>query len=215
MSQSPIVYRSAVASLLVQVLVGAVTGAGLFVDLPEDVAPDLRVIFALELSSQVIELLWYLIVVCTTREIRTWTRYIDWVFSTPVMLISTALFFHHRRSLPLGDVFEAPLLYVSLGLNESMLLFGFLLERGTVAPLPGLALGGAAFVGSFAALSTLMDPHDGLSVGLFVAMYAVWGLYGVAAAMADVPKNVAYNVLDIFSKNFYGLFLFIYSLTLL
>ena len=35
---------------------------------------------------------------------------------------------------------------------------------------------------------------------------------GVAAAFGDVPKNVAYNGLDIVSKNLYGVFLFAYAL---
>jgi hypothetical protein len=95
-----------------------------------------------------------------------------------------------------------------------MLLFGFLMERGVLAPLSGLTLGGAAFVGSFTALATLLDESDPLSLGLYVAMYTVWGLYGVAAALGDTAKNVSYNALDIVSKNFYGVFLFVYALTL-
>ena len=35
-----------------------------------------------------------------------------------------------------------------------------------------------------------------------------------AAVLADVPRNVAYNALDVVSKNVYGLFLFVYVLTL-
>ena len=57
-------------------------------------------------------------------------------------------------------------------------------------------------------------PVDSVSTSLFAIMYAVWGLYGVAAAFPDDQKNIAYNGLDIVSKNFYGVFLFAYSLTL-
>jgi hypothetical protein len=32
-------------------------------------------------------------------------------------------------------------------------------------------------------------------------------LYGVAAMFNSVWKNVSYNILDVFAKNFYGLFL--------
>ena len=47
-------------------------------------------------------------------------------------------------------------------------------------------------------------------MALFFTMYAIWSLYGVAAALDDVPKNVVYNGLDVVSKNFYGLFLYVY-----
>ena len=50
--------------------------------------------------------LWYRVAVWTARTIYTWTRYVDWFVSTPAMLVSTALFFHHRRGIPLGDVFD-------------------------------------------------------------------------------------------------------------
>ena len=121
-----LVYRSAVASLLVQLLVTAITSAGFAVPLPEKDAPDLRLIFALELGSQVIEFLYYLIVVCRYRSIATWTRYLDWVLSTPIMLLSTALFFRHRAGAELFPAtFADPMLWVCVALNELMLVFGF------------------------------------------------------------------------------------------
>ena len=39
-------------------------------------------------------------------------------------------------------------------------------------------------------------------------MFIVWSLYGVAATFKPNEKNVSYNVLDIISKNFYGLFIY-------
>jgi len=32
-------------------------------------------------------------------------------------------------------------------------------------------------------------------------------MYGIAALFKNVIKNTMYNILDIFSKNFYGLFI--------
>lgn len=213
---SVIVYRSAVASLVAQVLVGAVTLAGFFVPVSKDTRDDLRVILALELVSQVVEFAWYVTAVCYVRRIATWARYVDWVVSTPIMLVSTALFFRHRRGVALlPDALQDGALWATLALNWAMLAFGYALETRAVsqeAKFAGLALGGASFVGSFGVLSTMLDEDDAVSVGLFWAMYGVWALYGVAAAMADVPKNVAYNALDVVSKNFYGLFLFVYAI---
>ena len=41
---------------------------------------------------------------------------------------------------------------------------------------------------------------------LFYYFVVVWALYGVAALMSYKWKNVGYNILDLFSKNFFGLF---------
>lgn len=203
------VYRSAVASLVVQVLVGAVTSAGFFLN---NVPDDLMLIFALEVGSQLIEFVWYLVVVCRYRTVPTWARYLDWWASTPLMLTTTALFFAHRRGEALA--WTAPTPYAMLACNGLMLALGFAAEVGAVARAPALVLGGGALVGTFTLLATYAARADALSVGLFATMYAVWALYGVAAALAEVPKNVAYNALDVVSKNFYGLFLFGYALTL-
>lgn len=213
-SQSRWVYRSAVASLGAQLLIFAVTSAGLFVDVGKDARTDLMPIFALELASQLIEMVWYLVVVCRYRVILTWTRYLDWVVSTPVMLVSTALFFYHRRGRPIADVFESPFLYLSLAFNWIMLLFGYLSERGAMRTTPAVAFGTLALVASFAALAALSDRGDALSTSLFWTIFGVWLLYGVAAALADVPKNIMYNGLDIVSKNVYGVFLFGYTLSI-
>ena len=45
--------------------------------------------------------------VCRYREIKTWTRYLDWFLSTPIMLVSTAFFFRHRGVILSGAPAEA------------------------------------------------------------------------------------------------------------
>jgi hypothetical protein len=202
------VLRTAQLSLAAQVVVGLVTAGAFAVPRKPD---DLDPILALELSSQVVEFAYYAAVVgWFGAALPTWTRYLDWAVSTPIMLLSTALFLRHRGGAPSGGALAACLLC-----NWAMLACGFAVERGRADRLLGLAFGGAAFVLSFTALSLLLDAADGLSLGLFWAMYVVWGLYGVAAgALDEVRKNVAYNALDVVSKNFYGLFLFAYVLAL-
>lgn len=208
-----LVYRTAVLSLVVQLAIAGATTAGFFVPIRAESRDDLQIIFALELGSQVIEFVWYLVVVCRQREIGTWSRYIDWVVSTPIMLLSTAMFFSFRRGLGVVGIFEDPWVYASLAFNWAMLAAGFALERGGVPRWLGLGLGGAFLVGTFTSLATLLaSPTDDVSAGLFIAMYAVWSLYGVAAALPYTPKNVGYNALDIVSKNFYGVFLLVYAL---
>ena len=202
-----LVWKSTIASLLIQVLVGGVTVWGLTLQNDSGL---LRTSLGLEVASQAIEFAWYSWVVCYYGTIQTWTRYIDWVFSTPVMILSTALFLVHRD----GDAseLETPI-YSALALNAAMLAFGFALETGVIPLATGLLLGGACFVGSFTVLALYVDEGDPVSVALFTVMFCVWGLYGVAAAFPYEPKNVAYNVLDLVSKNFYGVFLTLYLYT--
>lgn len=198
------VRQSAVASLCVQLLVAAITAAG-FAQ-PTERRDQLAPVLGLELGSQLIEMAWYTWVVCRYTRIRTWTRYLDWVISTPLMIVSLALFFAHRRNV---DIAAVPALYLSLVFNWAMLFFGYVYERIRADPVY-LLLGTIAFGGSFFCLGTIVDWSDVLSRGLFVVTYIVWSLYGVAAALDDVSKNVGYNALDVVSKNCYGIFLFVY-----
>lgn len=210
-----LVYKTAVASLAVQVLATGLTVAGFFLPLPASQAADLQFVLALETASQAVEFAWYCAAVCCFGGIRTWTRYLDWAISTPAMLVSATFFFRLRRGAPLLVAFEGSALYAVLGLNWLMLAFGFAAEYGAALPrAAALPLGSAAFAGSYALLAREVDFADGYSLGLYASMAVTWGLYGVAAALGEVPKNVAYNGLDLVSKNVYGVFLFAYAFSL-
>lgn len=211
-----LVRNSAIASVVAQLIIGAITSVGFFLDVPDaQDRKDLDIILAFEVSSQVIEFLWYTSVLLSSQTITARLRYIDWVFSTPVMLISFGLFFRHRLD---GDVsvlsiFNTFEIYACIGVNCVMLAFGYAMETGRISGALGLAGGGLALVGSFTFLA-LTVPTDTVSQVLFWVTFGVWGLYGVAAALGEVPKNVMYNAIDVVSKNGFGLFLFIYALTL-
>ena len=208
-----LIRRTAQISIATQLLIALITFSALFVEIPEDSKTDLQIILVLESASQVIEFFWYAIVLWRNKEIQTWSRYLDWFWSTPVMLLSTVLFFQHRKNESLASAFTL-LLVICLMFNLVMLVSGFLMEVEKIPISLGLFLGSSFLVGSFSALATFVDPDDELSIYLFWIMYAVWSLYGVAAALPYVPKNIFYNLLDVISKNFYGLFLFVYILTL-
>lgn len=213
-----IVRTSAIASLVAQLLIGAITSVGFFLEVKsEQDREDLNTILAFEVSSQVIEFLWYTVVLVMSQTITARLRYIDWVLSTPVMLISLAMFFQHRDptspSSSVLSVFESYEIYACLGVNWIMLAFGFAMESMWISDMVGLLGGGLSLVGSFTFLAVL-TPIDTMSHILFWVTFAVWALYGVAAAFNDVTKNVMYNAIDVVSKNCFGLFLFVYALTL-
>ena len=43
---------------------------------------------------------------------------------------------------------------------------------------------------------------------IFVLLFIIWGLYGIAFMLSDIAKNNLINFLDLFAKNFFGIFLF-------
>ena len=210
------VYRTAVASLVAQVVIGAITSMSFFVTVDDPSArSDLNAIVALEVSSQAVEFVWYVVIVCRYATIRTWMRYIDWVVSTPVMLLSTALFFSHRDpDASLWSPLRGWTMYACVACDWFMLLCGYLVETGRVRRDLGIVLGSWGLVGTFTFLAMSLPPSgDALASALFWGVYGVWSLYGVAAVLPYEPKNIMYNLLDIVSKNVYGLLLFVYALS--
>jgi hypothetical protein len=216
-----LVLRSAKWSIYTQLAFTAVTAASLFVPLGEKERPLLHVA-VLETISQVIEFVYYLIAAYYYRGIRTWTRYIDWYVSTQVMLVSFMAFFVYRNSGRTLDVLFAdpglaPATAAVMTLNAVMLTFGLTVEvvDGFPYRVAFLSLGMLAFLALFLVVfhAHVLRSGDGLQVALFMTVFVVWGCYGLAATMPYAPKNVAYNGLDILSKNFYGLFIFVYAVS--
>jgi len=209
----------------------------------------LGVVLTMENVVQVVEILFYhwyrwlavgsAAVASGARDI-AWVRYIDWVFTTPVMLVSTALFFEWQRrgsgSSSAGGAggdgkdSGAFSLWNWLAENQSavwgmvlangiMLAVGFLQEMGVLDIVTSSVVGFAALGVSFWVLGRLRPQvdgkdsgvllgkrDDGMSGWLYPFMYVVWALYGVAAMLPSLWKNVMYNVLDLFAKNFYGMY---------
>lgn len=211
-----IVKRTASWSLLAQLLFATFAIAGIFVPLSgRDVA--LREIAVLETVVQAVEFAWYTYAVYYTATIRTYTRYLDWFFSTPVMIFSFLVYYRYKHPSVVGDVTLLNTLtdgtwivILLLLLNQSMLLFGYLVETCRLRKEVGLPAGTAVFIAQFYLLYYFYVRGGGAeAAALYFFTFAVWALYGVVATMEEVPKNVLYNVLDLFSKNFYGVFLFV------
>ena len=92
-------------------------------------------------------------------------------------------------------------------LNWLMLLFGYLGEISVIPVLLGVSLGFIPFLiyyyiiyNKYALLS-----EDGFNI--FIYFFIFWSLYGIAAILPYKIKNTLYNILDLFAKNFFGIFL--------
>lgn len=90
--------------------------------------------------------------------------------------------------------------------NFIMLLFGYLKEINVISLFTSTFFGYIFFFISFYYLWKFAR-LDSSNMPIFITMFVIWALYGVAALFKNKIKNTAYNILDIFAKNFYGVFL--------
>tara|TARA_B100001027_G_scaffold212872_1_gene182759 strand:+ start:11403 stop:12227 length:825 start_codon:yes stop_codon:yes gene_type:complete len=136
-------------------------------------------------------------------------RYTDWSITTPIMLLVLVLAFLYNSkggSLPFSKFL------LILFFNFGMLGMGYLGELNVLSKLTANGLG----FGFFAALygyiyqQFLYKQYNFDNLILYLAFFILWAFYGVAYFFNEVNKNVVYNVLDLFSKCFVGIFFWAY-----
>ena len=88
-----------------------------------------------------------------------------------------------------------------------MLLFGYLGETRIINKSLSIIIGFVLFFINFKLIYKYVDGNK-KNKKMFYFVFIVWSLYGVAALFNDVYKNISYNMLDIVSKNFYGIYIF-------
>jgi bacteriorhodopsin len=180
----------------------------------------LKEILGLETLVQIVELIfysWYRGELVQKNYDVTQFRYYDWFITTPTMLFSTASYYAYlnEKEEPQKEPFSiatflkenASWILWMFVLNALMLWFGFLQEMGILSLTWSSLLGYGSLLGSFGLLYANTVSKTPQQQGLFWFMFGVWSLYGVAAMLPSKEKNISYNVLDVFAKNFYGLYL--------
>ena len=180
----------------------------------------LKQLLALEFLVQFIEAIFYvwLAVYISTAVRITQKRYYDWAITTPVMLITLSSYLIYLRitetqgseAIPsFLDIIENN--YVNfikiVILNALMLLFGYLGEINVLKTVPSVIAGFIPFFAMFYLIYDKYAKYTSNGMLLFYYFVVVWSLYGIAALMSYKWKNTSYNILDLFSKNFFGLFL--------
>lgn len=138
----------------------------------------------------------------------TKTRYIDWTITTPIMLVVLMLALgQHNHRKPSLITFGIVLL-----LNYIMLYCGYAGEKGTISNTTGLYAGFVAFFIMFYIIfHQLVQPNYVLfNVILFSFFFIVWSMYGIVYKLNNRRKNIALNVLDLISKCFVGIGLWVY-----
>ncbi len=217
-----IIYDSGLLSLIVQLIIGLIGFIGVFIKLKkEDII--LNRIIIMETIVQFVEFIFYIWLVFSiqARSMNvTAIRYLDWFVTTPIMLITTILFMAYNSNkeefknneniITVKSIFKKDykLIILFIFYNFLMLLFGFLGEINILNRYLALSLGTLFFLLSFNIIYQYYGKLNDDNKNLFYFIFIVWALYGVSYLFNYKYRNASYNILDIFSKNFYGLYIF-------
>jgi len=163
-------------------------------------------------------------------------RYYDWFFSTPTMLITFAVyllylkekeeekkekdkiqsnqqkkvrFIEPKKNRDLWDYIKHNKVTLSIVgvLNAIMLLFGYLGEINIISNFVAVIIGFIPFITYFFIIYQEYAKFTEAGNLLFWIFTGIWSLYGISALLPYYEKNISYNILDIFSKNFFEIFI--------
>jgi hypothetical protein len=206
-------YKTLLFSIFIQVITGIIEISAMFIHAPTRYT-FLKQMMMLELIVQFIEGSFYIYWFYHFNAISNITpsRYLDWSITTPTMLVNLLFYLRYLSSTEPLDFFtvlneEWNTILIILVLNWLMLLFGYLGEISVIPALVGVSLGFLPFLIYYYLIyekyALLTD--DGFKI--FLYFFIFWSLYGIVATLPYKMKNTCYNILDLFSKNIFGIFL--------
>ena len=141
------------------------------------------------------------------REIN-FTRYTDWMITTPIMLLVLCLVFVYNS----GGNLTALLFFGILILNYCMLGAGYAGELEVIPKRYGLIWGFVFYFLLYGLIyyKFLYKKFNRDNALIFWAFAIFWAFYGVIYESDEKTKNIGYNILDLFSKCFVGIFFWAY-----
>ena len=208
-------------SLFIQIITTLYSLKGIFLmtDKRDEV---LKEILVLEAGVQFIEAFFYIWVILALNDLEKMTprRYFDWCITTPIMLFTTIVFMEYQYNLvtkpnermTIKKFFKENkenILKITF-YNAMMLLFGILGEMEILNKQISVGIGFIFFYLSFKTIYDEYAKRTEYGIKLFKFLTFFWSLYGIAALAEIKVKNISYNFLDIFAKNFYGLYIYYY-----
>jgi bacteriorhodopsin len=209
-------------NILIQFLTTIIGFIGLSINLkPEDSV--LLDILKIELFVQIVEILFYIFVLhkmalsVSGMATMATARYFDWVITTPLMLFTTIIYFkyeeHKEKSLKPFNLTtfiknnqkNIKLIFI---FNLLMLILGYLGEIGVISITTATIFGFFAFILAFENIYSNYAKKSKIGKNMYTFLFIIWSLYGIAYLFPDILKNNTFNILDIFAKNFFGVFLY-------
>jgi hypothetical protein len=213
-------YITLVISIIVQIVTGIIEIGAFFIKVPATYLL-IRQLLIIELIVQFFEGTFYVWLAYNFTKVLNVTpkRYIDWVITTPSMLISLMVYLIYLNNsvenntntneLELFAIFkDNSTIFISiLLLNWLMLLFGYLGEMKIIPVLLGVFLGFIPFLLYYYMIYVNYVNEKTPGYLLFWYFFFFWSMYGFVAVLPYYVKNSFYNILDLFAKNFFGIFL--------
>ena len=219
MKTSKLFYNTLVTSVIIQFITGIFEIGTLFIHVNPSIII-IKQLMVLEVIVQIIEGLFYLWLLFHFSTVSNVTpkRYVDWSITTPTMLITLIIYLiyldHREKNIDTSrlDFFQllsqnsTNITYI-LCLNWLMLLFGYMAEIKLIDTISGVILGFIPFLIYYFIIYINYAVRSNNGWKFFIYFFFFWSLYGIAALLPYNIKNACYNILDIFSKNFFGIFL--------
>ena len=205
-------------SIFIQILTGIFDYYVVNLDIPIKIIV-LKQILIMELIVQLIEGIFYLWLAYNILNVKNITphRYYDWYLTTPTMLITLCIYLIYLRNkeenketdVSLINLFNKNInvLIPIIVLNFIMLTFGYLTEIKKLSKFTGVLCGFIPFLIYFYLIYDNYAKFTKSGFNLFLFFFFVWFTYGIAALMNYEIKNIMYNILDLFAKNFFGVYL--------
>ena len=175
--------------------------------------PKIRHIMNLETCISVVAAYFYTVFNEKIKKKIDWAeltrmRYIDWVITTPMMLLSLCLVL----SMNTKTVIHIVSFLFILVMNFLMLFFGYLGETNRMDRKVADGLGFLAFFAMFGYIyKEYVQPKYSIdNYVLFSLFVVIWSLYGYAYLLPDIQKNLFMNYLDLTAKCLIGIGLWAY-----
>jgi bacteriorhodopsin len=211
-------FTTLIISILIQIITGGIEIGALFIKVPTTHLL-IRQLLILEVVVQIIEGMFYFWLAYNFTKIINITpkRYIDWVITTPTMLITLISYLIYLNKRTIQETYKLDFFTILkenldiiipvVLLNWLMLLFGYLGEMKIIPVLLGVFLGFIPFLIYYYMIYVNYVTKNTSGYFLFWYFFVFWSLYGAVAVLPYYIKNSFYNILDLFAKNFFGLFL--------
>ena len=211
-------YVTLVVSIIVQIITGIIEIGTFFVKVPP-IYSIIRQLLLLELVVQFFEGSFYVWLAYNFTKVLNVTpkRYLDWFITTPTMLITLMTYLIYLNTMVENKTTELEFFTVLkensnifipvVLLNWLMLLFGYLGEMRIIPVLLGVFLGFIPFLLYYYIIYVNYVTQNTNGYLLFWYFFFFWSMYGFVAVLPYYFKNAFYNILDLFAKNFFGIFL--------
>lgn len=235
MDLKQLLHRTVYASLFIQISTAIIDIHAIHIKISPEFSI-LKKLLVIELFVQFVEGFFYAYFAKHINTLKNITpkRYYDWVITTPTMLYTLCVYLdfinyksdvkrkkeeihdeENQESQPQKPIYTMKMslernlqnLYSIILLNWFMILLGYLGEIGWIPNYIAVIMGFVPFIAYFTIIYQEYAKYTRIGQILFWLFSGIWSLYGIAALITYYWKNIMFNILDILSKNFFGLFL--------